>query len=124
MVAADYALLIPLLPILFFPIILFLGQLFNGNETWKNQWKEGGTIATVILGISLLLSIWLIFGSLGAIDNNEVKSIGDWISFSIHGDGGLESSSFGFDIYVDHVTVLLLFVASFLCFLISVFSLV
>ena len=36
----DYAVLIPLLPMLAFPVILFLGKMFNGTPTWVKNVKE------------------------------------------------------------------------------------
>jgi hypothetical protein len=43
--AVEYAPLILILPMLAFPVILFLGKIFNGNPFWKNNVKEGGLIA-------------------------------------------------------------------------------
>ena len=36
--------------------------------------------------------------------------------------GAITTKAFGFGIYIDHLTVMLLFVAAFLCFLINIFS--
>ncbi len=45
--------LIVLAPFLAFPVILIVGQAYNGNETWKNNLKEGGIIGLGSLLISL-----------------------------------------------------------------------
>ena len=127
MEANELAILIPVLPILAMPVILFLGQLFNGNEKWKGFWKEGGTIATAVLAIVFLLSLWLIAGHLSAISEGSgedgVADVGNWLSYQLfteHGD--MQVQEIGFGMQLDHVSVMLLFVASFLCLLISIFS--
>ena len=51
----DYAVLIPLLLFLAFPVILFLGRLFNGTPTWVKNVKEGGIIAPYSNGASPFL---------------------------------------------------------------------
>ncbi|HII50730.1 MAG TPA: hypothetical protein HA322_05295, partial [Candidatus Poseidoniaceae archaeon] len=38
----QFAPLIILLPMLAFPVILFLGRVFNRNPFWKDTMKEGG----------------------------------------------------------------------------------
>ena len=38
----QFAPLIILLPMLAFPVILFLGKVFNRNPFWKDTMKEGG----------------------------------------------------------------------------------
>ena len=122
--AVDYALWIPVLPIVAFPIILFLGNVFKGMDTWRNRWKEGGIIATVVIGTCLGLSLWLIAGYIGHVTGHEsVGYVGDWVSFHMVDNGNLVSHTLGFGMYLDHVSVMLLFVASFLCFLIAIFSL-
>lgn len=145
--AIDYALMIPLLPILAFPVILFIGQMFNGMPSWRKAWKEGGTIAVVVLGVVLGLSLSLISGYIGAVSgwdagnaSGDVSShaatsstdeavsanVGEyesWINFHITDGENLLSESLGFGIYLDHASVMLLFVASFLCLMIGIFSL-
>ena len=122
--AIDYALWIPVLPIVAFPIILFLGNIFKGMDFWRGRWKEGGTIATIVMGTCLGLSLWLIVDYIGAVTGNEsVGYVGDWVSFHMVENGNLVSHTLGFGMYLDHVAVMLLFVASFLCFLIAIFSL-
>ena len=56
----EFAPLIILLPMLAFPIILFLGRVFNRNPFWKDKMKEGGIIALVVMAASLVISLLLI----------------------------------------------------------------
>ena len=118
----EYAIFIVLLPMLAFPIILFLGHIFNGNQTWVKSAKEGGLIALPIMVASFVLSFLLIVEFIGASQGEY--SIGTWLSFGwIKADGmTIDDMAFGVGIYIDHVTVMLLFVASFLCMLINIFS--
>ena len=118
----EYAIFIVLLPMLAFPVILFLGRLFNGNETWVKSAKEGGLIALPIMVASFILSLILIVEFIGSGTGSYY--IGDWLSFGWIGADGMtiEEQIFGVGIYIDHVTVMLLFVASFLCMLINIFS--
>ncbi|MAI40723.1 MAG: hypothetical protein CMA09_05455 [Euryarchaeota archaeon] len=124
----DFAPLIILLPMMTFAVILFLGRVFNGNPFWKNKMKEGGLIALPVMGASLVLSLLLIseflggFNPLKVFDPATVEKIA-WVNSGVW-DGGssVKSVTFGFGIYVDHVTVMLLFVAAFLCLLINTFS--
>ena len=62
----EYAIFIVLLPMLAFPVILFLGRLFNGNETWVKSAKEGGLIALPIMVASFILSLILIVDFIGS----------------------------------------------------------
>ena len=41
----DYAVLIPLMPMLAFPVILFHGRILNGTPTSVKTFKDGGIIA-------------------------------------------------------------------------------
>ena len=120
----QYAPLIILLPMMAFAVILFLGRVFNGHPFWKKTLKEGGLIALPVMGASLILSLLLISEFLKG--NSGVDQIFEqiaWINTGIwNGGSTTEPVSFGFGIYVDHVTVMLLFVASFLCLLINMFS--
>jgi len=43
--SSDASILIVLSPLVAFPIILISGQIYNGNDKWKNNLKEGGIIA-------------------------------------------------------------------------------
>ena len=122
--AAQYAPYILLLPMLAFPIILYLGKALNGNKMWKNTMKEGGLIALGVMGASLVLSLWLISDFIGAYGGVEMLSDWTWFTSSMWsaGDVATHEVSFGFGIHIDHITVLLLFVASFLCLLINTFA--
>ncbi|HHZ73632.1 MAG TPA: NADH-quinone oxidoreductase subunit L [Candidatus Poseidoniales archaeon] len=130
--ALDSAFLIPLLPIAVFPVIAIVGQLSNGEGWWRDQFKEGGIIALCTLAISLSLTIWLAieFFTKGAsfheplewglfnwfsFDTIGQDAAGDWVNIQIN-------NSFGVGIWIDNVSIMLLFVASFLCFLICWFS--
>ena len=116
----DYAVLIPLLPMLAFPVILFLGRIFNGTPTWVKNLKEGGIIALTVMGASLILALAVIKEHMNSIGATNVFT---W--FETHWwevDGALTDRVFGVGIYIDHLTVMLLFVAAFLCFLINIFS--
>ena len=122
--AAQYAPYILLLPMLAFPIILYLGKALNGNKMWKDTLKEGGIIALGVMGASLLLSLWLVSDFIGAYGGMEMLSDWTWFTSSMWsaGDVATHEVSFGFGIHIDHITVLLLFVASFLCLLINTFA--
>ena len=91
---------------------------------FEKNLKEGGLIALPVMGASLILSLLLISEFLKG--NSGVDQIFEqiaWINTGIwNGGSTTEPVSFGFGIYVDHVTVMLLFVASFLCLLINMFS--
>ena len=121
--AAQYATLIILLPMLAFPVILLFGKLYNGEKFWKQTLKEGGLIALPVMGASLLLALWLISDFIGAYGGVQKLSDWTWFTSSIWESGvATKEVSFGFGIHVDHITVLLLFVASFLCLLINTFA--
>ncbi len=121
--AVEYAPLILILPMLAFPVILFLGKIFNGNPFWKNNVKEGGLIALVIMGASLLLSLWLIKDFIGSFTSMEEFTDWTWFTSSMWESGNTTKTVvFGFGVHVDHITVVLLFVASFLCLLINSFA--
>ncbi|MDP6869563.1 MAG: NADH-quinone oxidoreductase subunit L [Candidatus Poseidoniaceae archaeon] len=117
----EYAVLIPLMPILAFPVILFLGKMFNGTPSWVKNVKEGGLIALTVMGAVLILSILLIKENL---HHGSADHIFNWLTSSWWDSdtGAIQKKVFGVGIYIDHLTVMLLFVASFLCFLINVFS--
>ena len=121
--AAQYAPYIVLLPMLAFPIILLLGKMMNGDKMWKETLKEGGLIALPVMGASLLLSLWLITDFIGAFGGVEKLSDWTWFTSSMWNSGVVTTEiSFGFGIHIDHITVMLLFIASFLCLLINTFA--
>ncbi|MEE3083937.1 MAG: proton-conducting transporter membrane subunit, partial [Candidatus Thermoplasmatota archaeon] len=121
--ALEYAPYILLLPMLAFPVILFFGKMFNGNSMWKNTLKEGGLLALPVMAGSLVLSLWLIsdfIGGKGAADTEGWT----WFTSAMWDAGQVTTTeiSLGFGVYIDHVTVMLLFIASFLCLLINIFA--
>jgi len=119
----EFAPLIVLLPMIAFAVILFLGRVFNGNPTWKNSVKEGGIIALGVMSAVLVLSVLLIMDFIGAVQAGH-DSVFHWFTSGVW-DGtsaGVSTDKFGFGIYVDHITVMLLFVVAFLCLLINTFS--
>ena len=114
---------IPFIPLLTFPIILFLGQYFNGKDWWKNTLKEGGTISLMSMGIVLILTTMVVAQFIGEMHKGQGLDIWDWITFDVlRSDGMTNGVNLGFGIFIDHVSLMLLFVASFLCFLINWFS--
>ncbi|MBJ99705.1 MAG: hypothetical protein CMB48_01700 [Euryarchaeota archaeon] len=114
---------IPFVPLLTFPIILFLGQYFNGKDWWKNILKEGGAISLMSMGVVLILTSMVVAQFIGEMHHGQGKDILDWITFDVlRSDGMTQGVNLGFGIYIDHISLMLLFVASFLCFLINWFS--
>ena len=120
---SELAPLIVLLPMVAFAVILFLGKVFNGNPMWKNSVKEGGIIALGVMSAVLVLSIILIMDFIGGVQAGH-DSVFHWFTSGVWDGttGGVSTDKFGFGIYVDHITVMLLFVAAFLCLLINTFS--
>ena len=130
--SVDAAFLIVLAPFIAFPVILISGQLYNGKPTWKETLKEGGVIGLSSLLVSLSTAVWILLDYVrGAreISEDAGKSPDipwiDWISFDVlHSDYTMSSERIiGVGVWVDSVTLMLLFVATFLCFLICWFSL-
>ena len=130
--SVEVAFLIVLAPLVSFPIILISGQLYNGNKTWKHSLKEGGVIALSALLVSLTTASWIVIDYIrGAREitkdasGRTAASWGDWISFDVLlSDYTLSSERvIGVGVWIDSVTLMLLFVATFLCFLICWFSL-
>ena len=130
--SVDAAFLIVLAPFIAFPIILISGQLYNGKPTWKETLKEGGVIGLSSLLVSLSTAVWILVDYIrGAREISEdaggrvAASWIDWISFDVlHSDYTMSSERIiGVGVWVDSVTLMLLFVATFLCFLICWFSL-
>ena len=121
--ALEYAPYILLLPMLAFPVILLLGKMFNGNKMWKDGLKEGGLIALPVMAASLLLSLWLMVDFIGG-DGHADTSGWTWFTSSMWDSSQttVTEITLGFGVYIDHVTVMLLFIASFLCLLINTFA--
>ena len=124
LVVPDYALLIILLPMLAFPVILLLGRLFNGQDWWKGTMKEGGLLALPVMAASLVCSLMLIAKFIGQTTVSDTSTVLNWVNFGWHdaATGSIQAMSLDFGFYVDHTTIMLLFVASFLCLLINIFS--
>ena len=125
----EAAFLIVLAPFLAFPVILVVGQVYNGNETWKHTLKEGGIIGLSALLVSLSVSVWIVIDYLAEthrFGREAVTTWFDWISFEVlQPDYTLTETTrvIGVGVWIDSLTLMLLFVATFLCFLICWFSL-
>ncbi|MDC0852493.1 NADH-quinone oxidoreductase subunit L [Euryarchaeota archaeon] len=125
--STDFAWLIVVAPFIMFPIILITGQVFNKNETWKNTWKEGGILGLAALSVSLSTTIWIVYDYLighADITNSGVDSWLEWISFDVlQSDYTIaQNRILGVGVWIDSLTLMLLFVATFLCFLICWFA--
>jgi NADH-quinone oxidoreductase subunit L len=123
--AVDSAFLIAAVPLVVFPAILILGQIYKGEEWWKHQLKEGGIIALAALAITLSLTVWLLVEFLGhhGPDFGSQGIIFDWIQFEIFdGEALIGTSTLSFGLWIDSVSLTVLFVAAFLCFLICWFA--
>ena len=125
--STDFAWLIVVAPFVAFPIILIVGQVYNKNETWKNSFKEGGILGLAALLVSLSTTIWILYDYLignADINNNDVVSWLEWISFDIlQADYTMaQNRVLGVGVWIDSLTLMLLFVATFLCFLICWFA--
>jgi NADH-quinone oxidoreductase subunit L len=123
----DAAIFIVAAPFVAFPTILILGQVYNKNKTWKNTWKEGGILGIGALGVSLSAAIWILFDYLNGtahFANHSVSHWLEWISFDVlQADYTMtETRILGMGVWIDSLTLMLLFVATFLCFLICWFA--
>tara|TARA_Y100001970_G_scaffold48118_1_gene60949 strand:- start:12025 stop:14322 length:2298 start_codon:yes stop_codon:yes gene_type:complete len=128
--SSDSAILIVAVPFVTFPVILVAGQLYNGHQAWKDKLKEGGILALGALGTSLMAAVWLVYDYFDALpdfgDQHSIVQWLEWVSFDLlQSDYTLTSSKniLGVGVWVDSITLMLLFVATFLCFLICWFSL-
>ena len=122
--AIESAFLIAVVPLAIFPAILILGQLYKGEDWWKNQLKEGGIVALAGLMITLSLTVWLIVEFLvHHADFGAQGTILDWIHFEVlEGETLVGTSTLSFGLWIDSVSLMVLFVAAFLCFLICWFA--
>ena len=116
--------LIVAVPLAVFPAILIIGQICKGKDLWKHQLKEGGIVALTALAITLALTIWLIVEFFAHHAHfGEPEEIFDWITFDLLVEGNaLSESALSFGIWIDSVSLTVLFVATFLCFLICWFA--
>ena len=130
--SVEAAFLIVVVPLLTFPVILVLGQLYNGNETWKNRYKEGGIFGLGALALALSIAIWIIYDYIAGSAHFEAHSVVNpfsWLTFDVIEQSGTQwevntgFADIGVGVWIDSVTLMLLFVATFLCFLICWFSL-
>tara|TARA_B100000886_G_scaffold176266_1_gene120789 strand:+ start:313 stop:2616 length:2304 start_codon:yes stop_codon:yes gene_type:complete len=126
----EASILIVAIPFMTFPVILIAGQIYNGTEYWKDKLKEGGILALGALGASLSASLWLVYDYVDSLpDFNDQQSITqwlEWVSFDLlQSDYTLTSGTkiLGMGVWIDSITLMILFVATFLCFLICWFSL-
>jgi NADH:ubiquinone oxidoreductase subunit 5 (subunit L)/multisubunit Na+/H+ antiporter MnhA subunit len=130
--ATDWAFVIIAAPMIAFPIILIAGQVWNGHPLWKNTLKEGGIPALMTMTITLGVGLWVIVDYIRGTAHFEsmtVSHILSWISFDVmaHTANGwvivpLGFTDITFGIWVDQTTLMLLFVATFLTFLICWFA--
>ena len=117
-----------LAPLMMFPVVLLVGQVWNGNEIWVHRLKEGGILALAALSISLSAGLWMILHFLGIGDKKAHGEPLTWLNFDVlthdgiqwNVDTGFTNISFG--IWLDPISAMLLFVATFLCFLICWFA--
>ena len=79
--SVDAAFLIVTVPLLIFPTILIIGQIFNKNKVWKNKWKEGGILALGALAVSLTIALWILFDYLYGYYNFTDQSILTWFEW-------------------------------------------
>ena len=113
-----------------FPLILLAGQIWNGHPLWKNTLKEGGIPALMVMTITLGVGLWIIVEFIrgtAQIESFSVSHILSWISFDVmtHTTNGwiiLPGWEISFGVWVDQTTLMLLFVATFLTFLICWFA--
>ena len=94
----QYAPLIILLPMLAFPVILFLGRVFNKNPFWKNTLKEGGLIALPVMAASLIISLLLINDHIGGFAGIKDSMNLLWVNTAVWDGGALEPVTLGFGI--------------------------
>ena len=127
--STDYWWLIIASPFTFFFIVAIVGQIWNKNDFWVNNLKEGGILGLGALSLSLSTSIWMVCDYLSEHGHIETGEPFSWLSFDVltYSDDSwsIASSGFsgiGFGIYLDSLSIMLLFVATFLCFLICWFA--
>ena len=128
--ATDWSFVIIAAPMIAFPLILLAGQIWNGHPLWKNTLKEGGIPALMTMTITLGVGLWVIaeyIGGTAQIESLSVSHILSWISFDVmtHTASGwviLPTWEISFGVWVDQTTLMLLFVATFLTFLICWFA--
>ena len=103
------------------PVILFLGKMFNGNKMWKETRRRRPHRPRFHGGqpwpVHRLVSDFI--GAYGGVELSDWT----WFTSSMWSTGVVTTEiSFGFGVHIDHITVMLLFIASFLCLLINTFA--
>lgn len=78
----SYFIFIVLLPMLAFPVILYLGMKLNGKKIWKDTLKEGGLVALPIMAGSLLLSLMLIRRFINETSVSADSTLFSWANFA------------------------------------------
>ncbi|MBM4082354.1 MAG: NADH-quinone oxidoreductase subunit L, partial [Planctomycetes bacterium] len=101
----EYAWLIPLLPLLAFPTIIFLGKRLPG---------KGSSVSILAIVLSFILSCFILGGMMKAPETVHRANIG-WLSL-----GPLE---FRMGILVDGLTAVMLFVVTLVSMLVQIYSL-
>ncbi len=97
------------LTILFLPLLGFVVTLFLGKKIKAIYYFEN-----VILGISLLLSIVLVYSKFSYYLNTDIVSEGTWIN--------LGSIKIDLGILLDNIAVIMIFVVDLISFLVHIFS--
>ncbi|MBA45681.1 MAG: hypothetical protein CMB31_03745 [Euryarchaeota archaeon] len=128
--ATSWSFIIIAAPMVAFPIILIAGQIWNGHPLWTNTLKEGGIPALMTMTITLGMGLWVItdyIRGVAHIESYTVSHILSWISFDVmtHTSNQwviLPNWEISFGVWVDQTTLMLLFVATFLTFLICWFA--
>lgn len=126
------ALMIPLFPFVAFPAALIGGWLFKGSPMWKMAMKEGGVIVLFSLMVAFALSVVVAVEYIGDVHGHAGGIALDttWLPFDEVVDDGAGGQALApatddgieVGVYLDHVSVLLTVMASFLCVLICWFS--
>ncbi|NLI74391.1 MAG: NADH-quinone oxidoreductase subunit L [Euryarchaeota archaeon] len=112
MTFAEYAWLIPILPLIAFVIIGLLG-----NRLFK-KWDGGAPIAIGMAAISLILSLIVAYEALTGDGTPFVQSL-EWVVVQ----GGDFAFTFNMGIYIDNLTALMLIVVSIVSTLVVIYSL-
>ncbi|GIR67148.1 MAG: hypothetical protein CM15mP71_3740 [Candidatus Poseidoniales archaeon] len=109
------------MPFLGFPRLFCSWVVVQGKPQNWVRIQGRRKICTYVMGASLVLALLVIkehMNKVGAADVFTWFESSWWNSET----GAITTKVFGFGIYIDHLTVMLLFVAAFLCFLINIFS--
>ena len=116
----EFAVFIPIIPMVAFGLILILGQLAGDSKWWRGPFKEGGSIAVISLAACLILTVIVGLDVTKNDHGGEPTHIIEWLrtdemsqasdgTWSVH-----EAPAISFGIQLDHTSLMLLFVATFL----------